>query len=70
MFNKKMKRFILQQSKDKGWWLCTDASLSLVLKWHEGEFNDTQKVTHLADTAGQGVMVYARAIRGNGRLAA
>lgn len=45
-----MERYILQQSVENPlWWVLTDTQLGIVLRFKEGEFNDSQKVTFLND---------------------
>lgn len=41
------ERFILQPSQDKGFWVATDTEHSIVIKFREHEFNETQQVTLL-----------------------
>jgi hypothetical protein len=43
-----MNKYKLEQSKEKqGWWVLTDTINLIVIKFQEGKFNDTQKVTLL-----------------------
>ncbi len=44
-------RFILQPSKEKGYWVATDTEHNIVVTFKEHEFNETQKVTLLDRTA-------------------
>lgn len=56
-----MKRFILQKSKEKeNWWVFTDTLHEIVIKFEEGKFNSTQKVTTLNDIDNPDVMQLAR----------
>lgn len=38
-------RFVLQPSEEQGWWVVTDAETLLCLRFKEGEYNTSQKVT-------------------------
>ena len=42
-----MERFILQNSAEDGWWVCTDQEHNIVCRFKEHKFNDTQKFTLL-----------------------
>jgi hypothetical protein len=42
-------RFILQESKDKGYWVLTDTLNNIVCKFKEKAFNETQEFTLLED---------------------
>jgi hypothetical protein len=41
--------YILQQSKDKGKWVCTDKINGIVVTWREREFNESQEITYIND---------------------
>lgn len=43
------ERFVLQESKDFGWWVCTDKCNGIVIKFRDKLFNESQKVTTLED---------------------
>lgn len=38
-------RFVLQPSKEQGWWVVTDTETLLCLRFKEGEYNTSQRVT-------------------------
>lgn len=44
-----MSRYLLQQSTTEGWWTATDTENGIVVRFREGAFNDTQRVTFLED---------------------
>lgn len=45
------ERFVLQKSNDTpGWWVLTDTANEVVIRFKEGDFNGSQKVTVLGDT--------------------
>lgn len=47
-----MNRFRLEQSTEQpGWWVLTDTDNLVVIRFKEHEFNDTQKVTVLDESA-------------------
>lgn len=56
-------RFILQNSIEEGWWVCTDTAFGIVVKWKEHDFNGTQKVTPLEDNATHSAIEYATSLR-------
>lgn len=59
-----MARFKLKKStQHPGWWVCTDTESMIVCRWHDHQFNDTQKVTILNDNQNPDVMALARAMR-------
>lgn len=41
------ERFILQSSKELGFWVATDTDNNIVIKFREHQFNETQQVTLL-----------------------
>lgn len=43
-------RFLLQPSKEDGWYVLTDTQLLITLRFRAGDFNGSQKVTHLDDS--------------------
>lgn len=59
-------RFLLQSSKDEGYYVATDARHGIVVKFREHQFNETQEVTLLGgDTfkAEEDALASARYIR-------
>ena len=42
-------KYLIQESKDPGWWVVTDTENLAVLKFQEHRFNETQMVTMLED---------------------
>ena len=42
-------RFVLQPSSEDGWWVATDKTNGIVVRFQEGLFNQTAKVTMLDD---------------------
>ena len=62
-----MERYILQQSsEDPLWWVLTDTVIGIVLKFKEGEFNESQKVTFLYDVKRPNAAEIARAMNDMG----
>lgn len=55
-----MGRYLLQESEEHLWWVLTDKELGIVLKFKEGEYNDSQKVTVLNDIDTEHLAVAAR----------
>ena len=43
-------RFLLQPSKEEGWYVLTDTQLLITLRFRAGDFNGSQKVTLLDDS--------------------
>lgn len=43
-------RFLLQPSKEPGWYVLTDTKLLITLRFRAGDFNGSQKVTQLDDS--------------------
>ena len=43
-------RFVLQSSKDEGWWVVGDPEGTFVVRFKEGEFNETREITYLRDS--------------------
>ncbi|MBF1408694.1 MAG: hypothetical protein HXN30_00285 [Prevotella histicola] len=43
-------RFVLQSSKNKGWWVVGDPEGTFVVRFKEGEFNETREITYLRDS--------------------
>lgn len=43
-------RFLLQPSKEEGWYVLTDEQLLITLRFRAGDFNGSQKVTLLDDS--------------------
>lgn len=58
-----MNQYLLQQSIDKGWWVATDKTNGIVIKFQEHKFNDTQKVTMLEDIPHPDALAIARQMR-------
>lgn len=56
-------RFILQPSKEQGFWVATDTEHGIVVKFREHQFNETQQITLLDDVRGEDFMVLARYMR-------
>ena len=42
-------KYLIQKSKEPGWWVVTDTENLVVLKFQERKFNKTQQVTMLED---------------------
>lgn len=42
-------KYILQESENKGFWVCTDTINKIVVVFENGKFNETQKMTALDD---------------------
>lgn len=40
-------RFVLQKGKEEGWWVVGDPEGAFVVRFKEGAFNDTRKITYL-----------------------
>lgn len=43
------ERFLLQESKNQNWWICTDKQNKIVCQFKDKMFNDSQKLTPLED---------------------
>lgn len=56
-------QFLLQKSKDNGYWVITDTIRNIVVKFKEHEFNNTQKCTYLYDTKKIDALEFASALR-------
>lgn len=41
------ERFVLQPSREEGWWVCTDQVNLIVCKFRQGKFAKEQHVTRL-----------------------
>ena len=64
MFDKERKdRFLLQPSKEEGWYVLTDTQLLITLRFRAGDFNGSQKVTHLDDSRITNPMDIATSLR-------
>ena len=57
------ERYLLQQSKDKGFWVATDKVNGIVVKFQECRFNDTQKVTMLEEISNSNPLTIAGQMR-------
>ncbi|WP_303762513.1 DNA breaking-rejoining protein [Alloprevotella tannerae] len=45
-----MKKYVLEKSKEReGWWVLTDTEYGAVIQFEERKYNETQRVTFLAD---------------------
>lgn len=59
-----MNRYQLQQSaQQQGWWVLTDKENGIVCRFHEHEFNETQKMTFLEDIKNPDASQIARLMR-------
>lgn len=56
-------RFLLQPSKEEGWYVLTDTELLITLRFRAGDFNGSQKVTHLDDNRITNPMDIATSLR-------
>lgn len=56
-------QFLLQKSKDNGYWVITDTIRNIVVKFKEHEFNNTQKCTYLYNTKNINAVEFASALR-------
>lgn len=56
-------RFLLQPSKEEGWYVLTDTELLITLRFRAGDFNGSQKVTHLDDSRITNPMDIATSLR-------
>ena len=56
-------RFVLQPSKEEGWYVLTDTELLITLRFRAGDFNGSQKVTHLDDSRITNPMDIATSLR-------
>ena len=56
-------RFVLQPSKEEGWYVLTDKELLITLRFRAGDFNGSQKVTHLDDSRITNPMDIATSLR-------
>lgn len=64
MFDKERKdRFVLQPSKEEGWYVLTDTQLLITLRFRAGDFNGSQNVTHLDDSRITNPMDIATSLR-------
>ncbi len=64
VFDKERKdRFLLQPSKEEGWYVLTDTQLLITLRFRAGDFNGSQKVTHLDDSRITNPMDIATSLR-------
>ena len=61
--NLNTSQFLLQKSKDNGYWVITDTIRNIVVKFKEHEFNNTQKCTYLYDTKRINALDFASALR-------
>ena len=55
--------YVLQPSKDAGWWVLTDKAHKIVCKFHEGQFNQSQTFTRLFDSNDLDELEYATVMR-------
>lgn len=55
-------KYLIQKSKDPGWWVVTDTENLVVVKFKEHEYNETQQTTMLED-CNLSVMQIARVAR-------
>ena len=53
----KKSNYVLQKSKDTGWWVVTDKINKIVVKFRQNEFNSTAFVTPLYDLPEESVEV-------------
>lgn len=53
----KKSNYVLQKSKDTGWWVVTDKINKIVVKFRQNEFNSTAFVTPLYDLPDESVEV-------------
>ncbi|SFG38260.1 hypothetical protein [Prevotella sp. KH2C16] len=58
-----MDRFILQRSTRPGWWVLTDTQNAVVVRFEQGRFNESQKITGLNDEPVSDYMAVARVMR-------
>lgn len=61
-----MKKYVLEKSKERaGWWVFTDTEYGAVIQFEERKYNETQRVTFLADCKMQAgdEMNFARVLR-------
>lgn len=58
-----MSRFVLQQSTQQGWWVCTDTENGIVCRFQAHRFNETSKMTFLEDTPQPDALQIARLMR-------
>lgn len=50
LFYLTMKKYVLEKSKEReGWWVFTDTEHGAVIQFEERRYNETQRVTFLAD---------------------
>lgn len=57
------KNYVLQPSKDRGWWVLTDKAHQIVCKFHEGQFNQSQTFTRLFDSTDLDELEFATIMR-------
>lgn len=55
--------YVLQPSKDAGWWVLTDKAHKIVCKFHEGQFKKSQTFTRLFDSNDLDELEYATVMR-------
>lgn len=58
--------YLLQPSKDAGYWVATDKKNNCVIKFREGAYNETAKITFLEDMPKADALELASVIRGLG----
>ena len=66
LFYLTMKKYVLEKSKEReGWWVFTDTEYGAVIQFEEKKYNETQRVTFLADCKLQAgdEMNFARVLR-------
>lgn len=56
-------RFLLQPSKEEGWYVLTDTQLLITLRFRAGDFNGSQKVTQLDESRITNPMDIATSLR-------
>ena len=57
------KRFILQPSKEPGWYVLTDEQLLITLRFRAGDFNGSQQVTMIDESRVKDPMDIATSLR-------
>ena len=57
------ENYVLQPSKDEGWWVLTDKAHQIVCKFHEGQFNQSQTFTRLFDSTDLDELEFATIMR-------
>ncbi len=58
-----MARFVLQKSTRPKWWVFTDTENGIVVRFEQGKFNESQRITGLNDELPDDYMVVARVMR-------